>query len=277
MLSDEDELRLTGRLAALEVRFSLMGVFSAGAARRRNDAALVFFVVAWRPLTPHDTNQSQSATGWRLRVVTVDGLSRRGGREEARAALSLPAYASALPSFDRRTVVLQADPSAPSLLSVPYAGDDALKALGRPFFSELESRFGNQFYARDNGSPKALRDAVASLELCLARDPPCRVVPGLPDEQLAACVTFAICGGLIAGSASKIKGGNGPAQWVALFGPLWFSLVASFGVGPVVSRLAAGEREGPLAMVLGAFFAAALLPWAPEALGTRRPPPSAGE
>jgi len=209
-------------------------------------------------------------TGWKLRVVTVDGLSARGGREAARAALSLPAYASSLPSFDRRTVLLQADPSAPALLSIPYVGDDALRLLGRPFFTELESRFGNQFYTRENGSPKALRDAVGALELCLARDPPCRVVPGLPEEQLQACLTFAVAGGIIAGGASKIKGGSGPLQWVLLFAPLWFSLVASFGVGPVVSRLAEGEREAPVAMVLGAFAASALLPWAPEVLGTRK-------
>jgi hypothetical protein len=215
--------------------------------------------------------QLDSENNWRVRVVTVDGLSARGGRESARAALGLPSYASSLPSFDRRTVVLQADPTAPALLSIPYVGDDALKLLGRPFFTELESRFGNLYYSRENGSPKALRDAVATLELCLARDPPCRVVPGLPDEQLAACLTFAVAGGIIAGGASKIKGGSGPLQWVLLFAPLWFSLVFSFGVGPVISRLEPGEREAPLAKVLGAFAVSAVLPWAPEILGTRRP------
>lgn len=206
-----------------------------------------------------------------MRVVTVDGLSARGGRESARAALGLPAYASSLPSFDRRTVVLQADPTAPALLSIPYVGDDALRDLGRPFFTELESRFGNMFYLRENGPAKALRDAVASLDACLERDPPCRVLPGLPDEQLGACLTFAVVGGIIAGGASKIKGGRGgPLQWVLLFAPLWFSLVGSFGVGPVVSRLEPGEREAPLAKVLGAFAVSAVLPWAPELLGTRR-------
>lgn len=217
--------------------------------------------------------QLDAQSGWRVRVVTVDGLSKRGGRESARAALGLPSYASAQTSFDARTVVLQADPTAPSLLSIPYVGDDALRLLGRPFFVELESRYGNLFYSRDNGAPKALRDAVATLETCLARDPPCRVVPGLPDEQLSACLTFAVAGGIIAGGASKIKGGRGGSslQWVLLFAPLWLSLVGSFGVGPVVSRLGPGERERPVATVLAAFAASAVLPWAPEILGTRRP------
>lgn len=43
----------------------------------------------------------------------------------------------------------QADPSSPNILNVPFIGDDVLAKLRRPFWTELESRFGNMFYVRE--------------------------------------------------------------------------------------------------------------------------------
>lgn len=43
----------------------------------------------------------------------------------------------------------QVDPSSPNILSVPFVGDDVLAKLRRPFWTELESRFGNMFYVRE--------------------------------------------------------------------------------------------------------------------------------
>jgi hypothetical protein len=41
------------------------------------------------------------------------------------------------------------DPSSPNILSVPYVGDNVLAKLRRPFWTELESRFGNMFNVRE--------------------------------------------------------------------------------------------------------------------------------
>ena len=46
-------------------------------------------------------------------------------------------------------VTSQVDPSSPNILNLSYIGDDVLFKLRRPFLSELQTRFGNMFYVRE--------------------------------------------------------------------------------------------------------------------------------
>ena len=50
-------------------------------------------------------------------------------------------------------MVLQFDPSSPNILNLFYVGDEALFKLRRPFWTELQSRFGNMFYVREQVGP----------------------------------------------------------------------------------------------------------------------------
>lgn len=60
-------------------------------------------------------------------------------------------------SVDKRTVLLVFDPTAPNVFGYDYIGDDVLLGpLRRPFWIELQSRFGNLFYVRENVRPLTL-------------------------------------------------------------------------------------------------------------------------
>jgi hypothetical protein len=54
------------------------------------------------------------------------------------------------------------DPSSPNILSVPYVGDNVLAKLRRPFWTELESRFGNMFNVREKVSGAATSTSQAA-------------------------------------------------------------------------------------------------------------------
>lgn len=45
--------------------------------------------------------------------------------------------------------VVQVDPSSPNILNVHFVGDNVLAKLHRPFWTELQSRYGNMFYVRE--------------------------------------------------------------------------------------------------------------------------------
>lgn len=52
--------------------------------------------------------------------------------------------------------VPQVDPSSPNILNVPFIGDNVLAKLRRPFWTELQSRFGNLFFVREQVSWRCL-------------------------------------------------------------------------------------------------------------------------
>ena len=53
--------------------------------------------------------------------------------------------------LNQRTVVLVFDPTSPNIFGYDYIGDNVLTGpLRRPFWIELQSRFGNLFYVREN-------------------------------------------------------------------------------------------------------------------------------
>lgn len=168
-------------------------------------------------------SEFEHETGWKLRVLTQ--YDRTPG--------------SAVKNFwglDDKSVLLVADPRGGNLLNFSV-GDDLYPLLSRTFWIELQTRFGNQFFVRDNGGDQSILQALESIETCL-RQGGCSVVPGLPREQWILTLVTSIVGGTIFGFAAQPrKDGQVFAwQWALIFSPLWGILFIAFGVGPVVTR-----------------------------------------
>jgi len=165
----------------------------------------------------------EEETGWKLRVLTQ--YDRTPGR--------------AVKDFwglDDRSVMLVADPRGGNLLNFSV-GDAVYELLPRTFWIELQTRYGNQFFVRENGEDLSILSALESVEGCL-REGGCQVVPGLPREQWLLTLITSVVGGLVCGFAGHPrKAGQAIAwQWILIFSPLWGILFLAFGVGPVVTR-----------------------------------------
>ncbi|NJN20994.1 MAG: TPM domain-containing protein [Leptolyngbya sp. RL_3_1] len=165
----------------------------------------------------------EADTGWKLRVLTQ--YDRTPGR--------------AVKDFwglDNHSVMVVADPRGGNILNFSV-GDDFYELLPRTFWIELQTRFGNQFFVRDNGEDLAIIETIEALETCL-RQGGCAVVPGLPQEQWILTLVTSIVGGLVCGFAGHPrKPGQVIAwQWMLIFSPLWGILFVAFGIGPVVTR-----------------------------------------
>lgn len=165
----------------------------------------------------------ETETGWKLRVLTQ--YDRTPGR--------------AVKDFwglDNHSVMLVADPRGGNLLNFSV-GDDLYDFLPRTFWIELQTRFGNQFFVRDNGEDNSILGALNAIEICL-RQGGCAVVPGLPQEQWILTLITSVLGGIICGFAAhpRKQGQSFAWQWVLIFSPLWGILFIAFGIGPVVTR-----------------------------------------
>lgn len=167
----------------------------------------------------------EQETGWKLRVLTQ--FDRTPG--------------SAVKDYwglDDKSILLVADPRGGNLLNFSV-GDAVYPLLPRTFWIELQTRFGNQFFVREQGEDQSILDALHSVEGCL-RQGGCRVVPGLPREQWILTLITSIVGGVVLGFAAQPrKEGQAFAwQWALIFSPLWGILFVAFGIGPVVTRTA---------------------------------------
>jgi TPM domain len=185
----------------------------------------------------------EAETGWKLRVLTQ--FDRTPGR--------------AVKDFwglDKKSFMLVADQRGGNLLNFSV-GDDFYPLMPRTFWIELQTRFGNQFYIRENGEDRAIIDTIETLELCLRRGG-CSVVPGLPKEQWALTLVSSVVGGLVFGFAglSRKSQPGFSWQWAMIFSPLWGILFLAFGVGPVVTRT---SEWLPLARNVGGFLLGGLL------------------
>lgn len=80
-------------------------------------------------------------------------------------------------NLDAKTIVVIDDVSSPNVLNF-NTGDGVRGKLPRQFFTELQSRFGNQFYIAEEGNAKALMETVGALKECLGRDNGCRWAGG---------------------------------------------------------------------------------------------------
>ncbi|MFW6264409.1 MAG: TPM domain-containing protein, partial [Cyanobacteriota bacterium] len=140
--------------------------------------------------------------------------------------------------LDDKSILLVADPRGGNLLAF-NVGDDVYDFLPRTFWVELQTRYGNLFYVRDNGENNAIVESLNTVQTCL-RQGGCQVVPGLPREQWILTLVTSIVGGVVCGLAAvPRKPGQVIAwQWALIFSPLWGILFIAFGVGPVVTRTA---------------------------------------
>lgn len=165
----------------------------------------------------------EAETGWKLRVLTqYEETPGRAVKE--------------FWGLDDRSVMLIADPRGGNLLNFSV-GDAIYEILPRTFWIELQTRYGNQFFVRDNGEDASITQALESIEVCLRRGG-CNVVPGLPQEQWILTLITSIVGGAVCGFAAQPRKDSQAIawQWVLIFSPLWGILFIAFGIGPVVTR-----------------------------------------
>jgi TPM domain len=165
----------------------------------------------------------EADTGWKFRVLTQ--YDRTPGRAVSKYW-----------GLDDKSVLVVADTRGGNILNF-HVGDDVYKLMPRNFWIELQTRFGNMYYVRENGEDNAIIDALAAVKTCLVRGG-CNVVPGLPQEQWLLTLVASVIGGVICGFAGQSrKPGEGFAwQWALIFSPLWGILFVSFGIAPVVTR-----------------------------------------
>ena len=184
-----------------------------------------------------DLADFEAETGWKLRVLTQ--FDRTPG--------------TAIKSFwglNEKSVMLVVDQRGGNILNFSV-GDALYPLLSRTFWIELQTRFGNQFFVRDNGEDESILQTISTLKYCL-RQNGCGVVPGLPDEQWILTLVSSIVGGIICGFAGQPRQ-EGQAfawQWALLFSPLWGILFISFGIAPVVTRT---SEWVPLVRNIGGF------------------------
>ncbi len=170
-----------------------------------------------------DIEDFESETGWKLRVLTqFDQTPGRAVKEYW--------------GLDEKSVLVVADQRGGNILNF-NVGRELYPMLSRTFWVELQTRFGNQYFVRENGEDQSIIQSIDTIEGCLAQGG-CRVVPGLPQEQWILTLITSALGGVICGVASipRQKGQIIAWQWALIFSPLWGILFIAFGIGPVVTR-----------------------------------------
>lgn len=170
-----------------------------------------------------ELNQFEAETGWKLRVLT---------QYDRTPGLAVKEFWG----LDDKSVLLVADSRGGNILNF-NVGDAVYPLLSRTFWVELQTRYGNLYFVREEGEDQAILQSLGSIETCL-RQGGCRVVPGLPQEQWILTLITSVLGGIICGFAAqpRRKGQIFAWQWALIFSPLWGILFIAFGLGPVVAR-----------------------------------------
>ncbi len=168
-------------------------------------------------------NSYEKETGWKIRVLS---------QYEKTPGLAVKDYWN----LDETSLLIIADPRGGNLLSF-NVGDAYFALMPRIFWVELQTRFGNQFYVRDNGEDGSILASIKAVETCLDRGG-CEVVPGLPKEQWQWTLFTSLLGGIIAGFAASPRKSNEffSIGWLLLLSPLWVMLFGIFGIAPVITR-----------------------------------------
>ncbi len=162
-------------------------------------------------------------TGWKLRVLTQ--YDQTPGRAVKKFW-----------NLNDRSILLVADSRGGNLLAF-NVGDDVYQLLPRTFWVELQTRYGNLFYVRENGENNSIVRSLNAVKGCLQQGG-CNAVPGLPREQWILTLITSVVGGIVCGLAAtpRREGQIFAWQWALIFSPLWGILFLAFGIGPVVSR-----------------------------------------
>ena len=168
-------------------------------------------------------NSYEQETGWKIRLLS---------QYEKTPGLAVKEYWN----LDETSLLIIADPRGGNLLSF-NVGDAYFALMPRIFWVELQTRFGNQFYVKDNGEDGAILASIKAVETCLDRGG-CEVVPGLPQEQWQWTLLTSLLGGIIAGFAASPRKSNESFSigWLLLLSPLWIMLFGIFGIASVVTR-----------------------------------------
>lgn len=171
----------------------------------------------------NDLTRFETETGWKMRVLT------QYDQTPGRAVIDYW-------NMDDKTILLVADGRGGNILSFSI-GDDVYELMPRTFWIELQTRFGNLYFVRENGENNAIVEALDTVQGCLLQGG-CNVVPGLPNEQWILTLVSSIVGGVIFGFAAIPRKENQVFawQWALIMSPLWGILFLAFGVGPVVTR-----------------------------------------
>ena len=195
-------------------------------AEKTNVIDLAKFLTTEQEVTlAKELDEFEQETGWKLRVLTQ--FDRTPGT-------AVKDYWD----LDDHSLLLVADPRGGNILNFSV-GDDFYPLMPRVFWIELQTRYGNQFYVRENGEDQSIIGALNSVKICI-RQGGCQVVPGLPQEQWILTLITSIVGGVVCGFAAHPRkpGEIFSWQWALIFSPLWGILFIAFGIGPVVTRTA---------------------------------------
>jgi TPM domain len=199
-----------------------------------------------------DIEHFETETGFKLRVLTQ--YDRTPGRA-----------VKGFWGLDDKSVLLVADSRGGNILNFSV-GDDVYKLLPRTFWIELQTRYGNMYFVRDNGEDQSILQSLASIKTCL-RQGGCNVVPGLPREQWILTLISSIVGGVVFGLAAvpRKPGQTIAWQWALILSPLWGILFISFGIGPVVTRT---SEWLPLVRNVAGFMIGALVAYLSPAIAS---------
>jgi hypothetical protein len=165
----------------------------------------------------------EHVSGWKLRVLT---------QYDRTPGLAVKDFWG----LDERSLLLIADERGGNLLNF-NVGDALFALMPRTYWVELQTRFGNVYYVRDNGQDAAILDSLHTVKGCLEIGG-CQVVPGLPQEQWVLTLVTSMLGGLIVGFAAYPRKPEHTVEWawVLLLSPLWVILFGVFGIAPVITR-----------------------------------------
>jgi hypothetical protein len=190
-----------------------------------------------------ELTQFETDTSWKLRVLT------QYDRTPGRAVINYW-------GLDDKSILLVADSRGGNILSFSV-GDAVYQLLPRSFWIELQTRFGNLYFVREEGEDQAILQALAAVKGCLLNGG-CNVVPGLPKEQWILTLITSAVGGVICGFAAQPRNEKQVFawQWALIFSPLWGILFLAFGIGPVVTRT---SDWLPLVRNISAFLIGALV------------------
>eukprot|EP00188_Purpureofilum_apyrenoidigerum_P003279 Plantae.Rhodophyta-Purpureofilum_apyrenoidigerum.ctg3383.p1 GENE.Plantae.Rhodophyta-Purpureofilum_apyrenoidigerum.ctg3383~~Plantae.Rhodophyta-Purpureofilum_apyrenoidigerum.ctg3383.p1 ORF type:complete len:280 (-),score=39.32 Plantae.Rhodophyta-Purpureofilum_apyrenoidigerum.ctg3383:216-1055(-) len=186
----------------------------------------------------------EAETGYKLKVL----VQKRSG------ALANP---KDIWPLDDNTAVIVVDTLSGNMLDF-RVGKNIKDKLTQSFWFELQNRYGNIFYVKDNGEDRAVLDAVDNIKICLRKPEGCRQVPGFSRDQFNLTAVVTAVSGAIAGIAPR-QGGKKEfdVNWLIVFSPLWGFILITFGISPIVSR--EGWLSIDLAENLAIFFGVAVL------------------
>ncbi|MBD2423037.1 TPM domain-containing protein [Cyanobium sp. FACHB-13342] len=170
-----------------------------------------------------ELEEFEHTSGWKLRVLT---------QYDRTPGLAVKDFWN----LDERSLLLIADERGGNLLNF-NVGEALFALMPRTYWVELQTRYGNQYYVRDNGEDAAILDALHAAKGCLVIGG-CQVVPGLPQEQWLLTLSTSVLGGLVVGFAAypRKEGRKVEWAWVLLLSPLWLILFGALGLGPVLTR-----------------------------------------